>query len=166
MDKEQLVKLLKEGHMEAYRWASQCCNFDHDLAKDVLQTVYLKILEDKARFNEKSSFRTWLFAVIRYTSLDSLKRRVKHEDLENAMFISADETGEDVDYKKLLCQLPEKQGHVLLLAFYHDMTLESISIVMNITLGAVRAHYDRGKKRLKELIKTYNLQEYERRRYS
>jgi len=163
MDKEQLVKLLEEKHMEAYRWSRQCCRFNDELAKDVLQTVYLKILEDKATFNEKSSFRTWLFAVIRNTSLDSLKKRVTHDGLENAMFISANETAEETDYKKFIRQLSEKQAHVLLLAFYHDMTLDSISTVMEISVGSVRTHYERGKKRLKELIEKDKLQDYERR---
>lgn len=163
MDKDQLVKLLEEKHMEAYRWSRQCCRFDDELAKDVLQTVYLKIFEDKARFNEKSGFRTWLFAVIRYTALDNLKNKVVHDDLENAMFISTDETREEIDYKKFIRQLPEKQAHVLLLAFYHDMTLESISIIMEISVGAVRVHYDRGKRRLKKLIEKDKLQGYERR---
>lgn len=152
MDKEQLVKLLEEKHAEAYRWSRQCCRFDDELAKDVLQTVYLKILEDKARFKEKSGFRTWLFAVIRNTALDTLKKNVRHDNLESAMFMLADEEQEEMNYKKLLGQLPEQQAHVLLLAFYHDMTLESISIVMEISVGSVRTHYERGKKRLKELI--------------
>lgn len=152
MDKEQLVKLLEEKHTEAYRWSRQCCRFDNELAKDVLQTVYLKILEDKARFNEKSDFQTWLFAVIRYTALDGLKKKVTHDDLENAMFISTAESAEEVDYKKFIRQLSEQQAHVLLLAFYHNMTLESISTIMEISVGSVRTHYERGKKKLRELI--------------
>lgn len=152
MDKEQLVKLLEEKHAEAYRWSRQCCRFDGELAKDVLQTVYLKILEGKAKFTEKSGFRTWLFAVIRNTAIDNLKKNVTHDNLENIMYLTSDEKTEEMDYKKFIGQLPEQQAHVLLLAFYHDMTLENISTVMEISVGSVRTHYDRGKKRLRELI--------------
>ena len=44
------------------------------MAKDVLQTVYLKIYEGKARFNEKSKLKTWLFAIIKFTSIDFLRK--------------------------------------------------------------------------------------------
>ncbi|WP_339677797.1 hypothetical protein [Cyclobacterium marinum] len=65
MKKPQLENLLKELHQAAYHWSRQCCSFDEDLAKDVLQQVYLKILEGKAIYKEKSHIKTWLFSVIR-----------------------------------------------------------------------------------------------------
>ena len=93
--------------------------------------------------------------MIRYTAIDSLKDRQAHtyDDLEDNLMVSADDPYEDdMDYKALLQQLPEKQAQVLLLAFYHGMTLEAISTVMEIGIGTVRTHYDRGKKQLKALI--------------
>jgi RNA polymerase sigma-70 factor, ECF subfamily len=42
----------------------------------VLQTVYLKVLMGKARYNGKSSFKTWLFAVIRRTAADERRRQL------------------------------------------------------------------------------------------
>jgi hypothetical protein len=54
MKKHWLETILKELHPEAYHWSRQCCSFDEDKAKDVLQLVYLKILEGKAVYKEKS----------------------------------------------------------------------------------------------------------------
>jgi len=160
MDKKQLGKILEEMHREAYLWSRQCCQYDDEMAKEVLQVVYLKIFEDRARYHERSSFRTWLFSVIRNTAIDRLKERPVYYDLADAMLVSADDQKEEgMDYKHLLRKLPEQQAHVLLLAFYHDMTLEAISVVMEIGLGTVRTHYERGKKRLRELIEKTKLQE-------
>lgn len=155
MDRRQLEELLEATHREAYLWARQCCNYNDDLARDVLQMVYLKIFEGRARYNERSGFRTWLFSVIRYTAIDNLKQSTARDyaPLEDDLAQPADEPAEDdMDYKALLQQLPEKQAQVLLLAFYHGMTLEAISTVMEVSLGTVRTHYDRGKKQLKALI--------------
>ena len=61
---------LEENHKDAYGWALNCCDRRREDAEDVLQTVYLKVLGGKARFNGNSSFRTWLFALIRNTAAD------------------------------------------------------------------------------------------------
>lgn len=162
MEKEQLAKLLEGMHKAAYLWSRQCCHYDDDMAREVLQTVYLKIFEERARYHEKSSFQTWLFSVIRYTAIDILKKRTVYNDLEAALAVPVHDADEDTtDYRKMLRQLPEQQAHVLLLAFYHDMTLEAISVVMDISIGTVRTHYERGKKRLKTLIEKTKLQDYE-----
>jgi RNA polymerase sigma factor (sigma-70 family) len=162
MDKSQLGKLLEGMHREAYLWSRQCCQYDDELAKEVLQVVYLKIFEGRAQFGQRSSFRTWLFSVIRFTAIDSLKERPTHDDLDTAMLVSTnDGVDDEIDYKDLLRQLSEKQAHVLLLAFYHDMTLEAISVVMEVSIGTVRTHYERGKKRLKELIERTKIQDCE-----
>jgi RNA polymerase sigma factor (sigma-70 family) len=164
MDKKQLGKLLEDLHREAYLWSRQCCNYNNELAREVLQVVYLKIFEGRAQYHEKSSFRTWLFSVIRYTALDSLKAAQGYVDLDEAMTLPADSTPEEeMDYKDLLRQLPDQQAHVLLLAFYHGLTLEAISTVMGISVGTVRTHYERGKKRLKEIIEKKQVQDYGRR---
>lgn len=163
MDKRQIEKLLEDTHRDAYLWARQCCNYDNDLARDVLQMVYLKIFEGRARYNERSGFRTWLFSVIRYTALDSLKERHAHApgDLDDNVAMPTDDSHEEaLDYQGLLQQLPEKQAQVLLLAFYHNMTLEAIASVMDISLGTVRTHYDRGKKQLKVLIEKTKMQNH------
>ncbi len=153
MQPTQLEKLIKELHTDAYLWARQCCNFHDWLAKDVLQQVYLKILEGKAKYNEKSSVKTWLFAVIRYTAIENLKKESKLYPIEEGIKIEAEaETESDFNHEKLMQQLPEKQREVLLLMFYHELTLEKSAEVMGIHVGTVRTHYDRAKKNLKTLI--------------
>ena len=52
----------------------------------------------------------------------------------------------------MLNRLPERQQQVLLLAFYHEMTLASIAELLEVHIGTVRTHYERGKAALKNLI--------------
>src|SRR5207302_1267667 len=47
---------------------------DRSAAEDALQASYLKILDGRARFDGRASFRTWLFAVVRNTAAE-LRRR-------------------------------------------------------------------------------------------
>jgi RNA polymerase sigma factor (sigma-70 family) len=153
MKKPQLENLLKELHQEAYLWSRQCCSFDEDLAKDVLQLVYLKILEGKADYKEKSQMKTWLFSVIRFTAYEEGRKEVKHISLESLSDLAYEEDAPEMDYHEAMIQsLPDRQREVLLLVFYHSLTLEKAAEVMGISIGSVRTHYERGKSALKKLI--------------
>lgn len=142
--------------------------------------AYLKVLEHQAVYKQKSSIKTWLFSVIRFTAIDELKRSRPTVPLSANLDLVATNTTEswsepsaepsvepsaepsEVSTKKwaqLLHQLSSKQKQVLLLHFYHNMTLEEIAEVMELTIGTVRTHYDRGKKNLKKLIEKFNLKE-------
>jgi RNA polymerase sigma factor (sigma-70 family) len=153
MKKPQLENLLKELHQEAYHWSRQCCSFDEDLAKDVLQLVYLKILEGKAEYKEKSQIKTWLFSVIRFTAYEEGRKEVQNISLESLSELAYEEDAPEMDYHEAMIQsLPDRQREVLLLVFYHNLTLEKAAEIMEISIGTVRKHYDRGKRNLKELI--------------
>lgn len=153
MKQEQLEALIKEQHTDAYHWARQCCHFKDALAKDVLQQTYLKILEGKAIFNGSSSAKTWLFAVIRLTALEQVRKQLPVHQLEDAENIAEESTESiTVNHEQLIILLPEKQREVLTLVFYHGLTLERAAEVMGVHIGTARTHYDRAKKSLKTWI--------------
>lgn len=70
MENAELRLHLETCQGQSYRWALHCCAGDRVGAEDVLQTAYLKVLDGRARFDGRSSFSTWLFAVIRRTAAD------------------------------------------------------------------------------------------------
>ena len=65
---------LQELHRESYLWSLSCCHYDKEMAKDVLQNVYLKIYDGKASFNAKSKLKTWMFSIIKFTSIDFMRK--------------------------------------------------------------------------------------------
>src|SRR5262245_14750244 len=77
-DTPELLALLENHHQESYGWALSCCSRNPAEAEIVLQKVYVKVLEGKARFDGKAKFKTWLFAVIRKTAADRRRRRLLH----------------------------------------------------------------------------------------
>src|SRR5204862_2446426 len=76
MDIAELKMELERLHSASFGWALSCCRRDHSEAEEVLQTVYLKIFEGKARYRGESSLKTWLFAVIRKTAATEYRRRL------------------------------------------------------------------------------------------
>src|SRR5713101_6333598 len=74
MDIAELKNELEKLHSASFGWALSCCRRDYAEAEEVLQTVYLKIFEGKARYRGEASLKTWLFAVIRKTAATEYRR--------------------------------------------------------------------------------------------
>jgi RNA polymerase sigma factor (sigma-70 family) len=165
MDISALKVELERHHRASYGWALSCCGRDPTEAEEVLQSVYLKIFEGKARFRGESSFRTWLFAVIRKTAanerrknlLRKLRLATSSERAERisrmdgpALAFERSETQER--FQRALRELPLRQREALHLVFYQDLSLREAAEVMGVSIGSARTHYDRGKKRLRESL--------------
>ena len=74
MDDVELRLQLERVHADCFGWAMACCGRDRDDAEEVLQTVYLSVLDGRARYDARSNFRTWLFGVIRRTAASERRR--------------------------------------------------------------------------------------------
>src|SRR6476620_2447951 len=70
---------LEAHHRAGFAWSLACCGRDREEAEDVLQASYLKILDGRAEFAGKSSFKTFLFGVIRKTASEARRRRTVRE---------------------------------------------------------------------------------------
>jgi len=121
------------------------------MLQEVLQIVYLKVLEGKARYNGASSFKTWLFAVIRKTALDQRRRSLlrtltalKIADGRAARSEHPDESAYrseiQVMFRRALALLPRRQREALELVFYHELNIQEAAAVMGVSLGSARTH--------------------------
>src|SRR5438034_9070636 len=77
MSPDDLAAQLEQLHAAAFGWALSCCAWDRPAAEDALQSSYLKILDGRARFAGRSSFRTWVFGVIRRTAQAARRRGLR-----------------------------------------------------------------------------------------
>lgn len=160
MNRQLLQHILKSHHRDAYLWARQCCLFEDELAKDVLQQSYLKILEGKSRLKDKFKAKTYLFSIIRFTAIDELRKAGKLNTLEDSYDpIAQVEEVDAIDYTEIINKLPEMQREVILMVFYHHMTIAESAETLQISVGTARTHYERGKKKLKTLITQVQIQE-------
>lgn len=153
MNRTELEHILKQFHRDAFLWARQCCHFDDELAKDMLQQSYLKILEGNAKLKNPQKTKTWLFSIIRYTCIDELRKSGKTTSLDESYEpVELEEQIDCTDYEGIIRKLPEMQKEVILAVFYHQMTISESAEILQISVGTARTHYERGKKKLKELI--------------
>lgn len=162
---EDLEPQLEALHRASFAWAARCCGGNRDEAEDVLQTTYLKLLEGRARYGGRSSFKTWLFGVIRKTAADQRRRRALRERLLG-LFGRAlpqpeapappDEVivgGEDRQrLAGALEGLSPRQAQVVELVFAHELSVADAARVLGISVGSARTHYHRAKRQLADLL--------------
>jgi RNA polymerase sigma-70 factor (ECF subfamily) len=163
MDHPEILSQLEALHRDAFGWAVSCCAGDWHRGEDVLQVAYTKALGGAVHFAGRSAFRTWWFGVIRFTALEEARRarrlldfldrwRAEPEAPETAAPIS-----DDLELAALataLHTLSERQREVLHLTFYQHLSLSEAAEVMQVSVGSARQHYERGKKRLREILQT------------
>jgi RNA polymerase sigma-70 factor, ECF subfamily len=164
MDRPELERELERLHVESWGWALACAGRDRALAEDALQNAYLRVLSGRARFDQRSTFKSWLFGVIRMTAMEELRRRNRWRERAADLGAAdrpdpspgADAAAEENERAAALIAamqaLSPRQREVLHLVFYHGMTIEEAARVMRISLGSARTHYERGKKALAEQI--------------
>lgn len=164
MQRTELEAELERIHPASFGWALACCRWDRSEAEEVQQETVLKVLDGRARFDGRSSFRTWLFAVIRRTAAERRRRaavrrvalirwwrgRPDHpaEDPERDVARAAEQRS----LTEALAALPARQRQVLHLVFYQDLAIREAAEVIGVSLGTARTHYERGKHRLRELL--------------
>ncbi len=165
VERSSVDRQLEEMHAENWGWALACCGRDRELAEDVLQGAYLDVLSGAARFEGRSSFKTWVFGVIRMKARGEKRRRwiwgSRHRRTEAALGIpdatlrgdaSVERSERVAGLVRAMQQLSPRQREVIQLVFYHDLTVEEAGQVMGISIGSARTHYDRGKKALARLL--------------
>jgi RNA polymerase sigma-70 factor (ECF subfamily) len=164
MERASLEIDLERLHGESFAWALACCRWDRTEAEDVIQSTYLKVLDGAARFDGRSTFKTFLFAVIRRTAGER-RRRTQFQGLalwrwgqgrteperrssEHEVHLSR----ASAQLIAALSELPARQKEVLHLVFYQDLSISEAAEVMGVSLGTARQHYDRGKRQLRQIL--------------
>jgi len=169
----RMRQMLEQVHQDAFGWALYWSRGDREEAQELLQDVYARVLSQSARFDGRSSFKTWLFTVIRRTAqrrrwlawrrLQRLQRNGPEvpedspQSPEQEVRLYRRELREQLEH--ILGKLSPRQQEVLRLVFYHGLTIEESAVIMNISVGSARTHYERGKARLAEILRDMGWQD-------
>lgn len=132
---------------------------DHDLAEDIFQEVFIKIIHTlrKGKYNHEGKFLQWAMRISYNLCVDQFRRskrrtkvspsetfdifdvlESKDDNMETLMIKS--QTHEKV--RKLVDMLPDEQREVVILRHYADMSFKEIAgltrVSINTALGRMR----------------------------
>ena len=154
-------KALEALHGQLFGWALSRCGYDQATAEDLMQQAYVELLSGRARFNNKSALKTFVFGVVQNLARSRFRRQNTRLRLIDAYAAEHDDNftqDDDCQYGNLkkvweaVESLPQRQRDITELVFIRDMTIEEASRVMGVSLGTGRVHYDRAKKSLAERL--------------
>ena len=131
-------------------------SFTHDRtdAEDVLQTVFLKLWQEKKPFENAEHIDKWLTRVTVNSCKNLLKTAVfkRHRPLEEAESLYTFDCPEDRELFLAVMQLPKKQSTVIHLFYYEDLSVKEIAATLRIKESSVKTRLCRGRMKLKELL--------------
>ncbi len=143
-------------HGQVFAWALSRCDYQHTVAEDLVQQAYVELLTGRAKFEGRSSLKTFVFSVVQNLSRSRFRRlasrlRLVREMQQNTVdeAVVPPTPVENPALWQAVQELPRRQRDVIELVFCREMTVAEASSVMGVATGTGRVHYDRAKKALR-----------------
>lgn len=160
-DPDLLDRLIEQYQHRLLRYLIYLCG-NRELAEDLFQETWIRVLERGHQYDGKHEFSTWLYAVARNLTLDYLRRKsavsldglLKDDEGEPTAFEPTDtkpmawevvaqhEQAERIN--AALVGIPAEYREAVVLRFQEGMALDEIASVTGAKLGTVKSRLYRG----------------------
>jgi RNA polymerase sigma-70 factor (ECF subfamily) len=157
-----IAKYLKPIYSFTYKNVSNPAD-----AEDITQEVFVKIWKNIRRFDQKKSFKPWIFQIAKNTSIDFLRKkksipfsRFENEKGQNALLENIAEAPlnliENLSDKRVLAvaieTLPEKEQKVINLRHVDGLSFKEIAKIFKESINTVKSRYRRALLNMKKDI--------------
>ena len=136
-----------------------------DVAEDIVQEAFVRVLKNLDRFDSRFRFSTWLFTIAKRLYVNSIqKHRPTYDtdavgnwqgsqnspghDLANRETL--DNARQTIDFA--LGQLGPQQREIILLFHQQNWPITEIALYLNMPEGTIKSHLHRARKRMKKVI--------------
>ena len=169
-DERALDRLIERKSQPLYQTAYRVLH-DQEEAKDVVQMAFLKIWENRDRFDERWSPNTWIFRICTNLAIDHLRARGTRErstepvrchlrqvaDNRSEWELSKLQEGEVMGiFRELAETLTEKQKAVFVLRELQGRSSKEVAEIVGCRESTVRNHLFNARKVLREeLLERY-----------
>jgi len=126
-------------------------------ACDVVQEVFVRLVEQGDRLRKVKNPKAWIFAVAHRVAVDATRRRRKSEPLESCQFLESTlgDAGRDLDAGRassLLAGLPPAQREAVYLRHFADCTFAEIGRITGVPTFTAASRYRLGIAKLRDLM--------------
>lgn len=151
------------------RWAGSLHGYalklsnDPELAADLTQEVWLRVLQGLGKLRDVAQFRSWLFGIAHRTFMDRLRSRYARPEqapVDWDALAAADDGDNDDDEHELLQaltiglqNLPLVEREVLVLFYLDDLSLADIAAALRIPAGTVKSRLFRARALLRHQLR-------------
>lgn len=115
-----------------------------DLAMDVVQETWVRVIRSAAAFGGRSSFRTWLYRIAVNQCRTALTRSARASRAGSALDLRPPPSGLADDelagsVRAAVAAMPEAKREVLILCYHAGLTHEQAAEVMGIPPGTLKS---------------------------
>lgn len=142
---------------------------NRELAQDLFQETWIRVLERGHQYDPEHEFSTWLFTIARNLSIDHLRKKspasldglLDEENHSPALPVDSRPSALEVASQHeqaerisaALVRIPVEYRETVVLRFQEGLTLEEIVVVTGAPLGTVKSRLYRGLSALMPLLK-------------
>ena len=170
---EELVKLIIESRNTkiygilydrySQKVYSRCLKFVSQVeeAQDLTHDLFIKVFYNLSKFQNKSSFSTWLYAVTYNHCLDYLnkKNKLPLENEERLLDSTPDSSIEEIEDSEIFAlkaeklkiameRVDSKDRMILLMRYLDESSIKDIATVLQLSESAVKMRINRAKRRI------------------
>lgn len=159
-------KLYDRYHHDLYRFIFYMVKDQH-LTEDLVQDVYIRVLQSYESFEGKSSEKTWLFSIARFATIDYFRsqKRKRHkvlgffdwgqkgENISDEQPLPDDVVIQDETLKQVYRSLDRctvDQKSVIILRFIQSFSIKETADILNFSVSKVKTTQHRALKTMKK----------------
>jgi RNA polymerase sigma factor (sigma-70 family) len=159
-DLDQLTGLFERYHGPLFGFLARLANGDRDLAQDLTQNVFVRVLRYRASYQPGQAFRAWVYQMARHVWADHYQRQRPSADLGEVEKTAAHgraaqaqraATDQHQALHEALSLLPAAQREVLLLHRFQGFDYAEIGEQLGCTAGAARVKAHRALDALRKI---------------
>lgn len=155
-DSQAFVEIMKIYKTDLYKIAYSYVK-DEGKALDIIQETTYKGLMNIKKLSEPKYFKTWITKILINVSIDYIKKEsniVYIENEQNVLTINNTiSTEEKLDLYDAIDTLRYNYKTAIILKYFKDMSIEEISIHMEVPTNTVKSYLRRAKIELKQVLK-------------
>lgn len=163
-DKKIFGELVERHQKAIYRLALRFTG-DHGVAEDVVQESFIKAYQKIHYFEERSSFKSWLFRIAINTCKNKWRGKAHLEvDIEDVVLSVGEKTSQGLEQEEMqqllqseIAKLPERQRTSLSLRVFEDLSFQEIAKIMECPYDTAKANYRHAVLKLKKVFTDHQL---------
>lgn len=130
---------------------------DRMLSDDLAQETFILVYSNLAKFQQLSSFKTWLMKIAYRVWLDHIRSMHATEDMESVETAESSSKTRDsettLDIITAMRRLTDIERTCVTLFYIEDMPHDKVAQITGLPVGTVRSHVCRGRQKLSSFLK-------------
>ena len=152
--------LIARWHEPVWRYLRRLANSD-DVASDLSQDTWIRVLRGIGALREPGKLRPWLFGIARRVAMDRLRFEYVRRGADDVEIdeLPADDATQDLEVDlaaidTALAVLPVSEREMLTLFYLRELSLAEIAALLAMPVGTVKSRLYRARLELRRALET------------